>query len=156
MSIACSCGSTEQPRSHTATSPIKLSRDDRGTPGRLPFMIGFRESSTLCQVKLVHRIDWLFREAVKDLATRLVTSRSATYESQRLPYAGRAFPEPGEDPERAAIIREALRDWMNPEPPAEVTANLTRRIHTHLSQDNKRKNLVGEGFEDVIAAILAV
>jgi hypothetical protein len=43
---------------------------------------------------------------------------------------------------------------MNPEPPAQVIANLTRRIHTHLSQENKRKNLVGEGFEDVIAAIL--
>ena len=103
---------------------------------------------------IAEQIDWLFREAVKDLATRLVTSRSAAYELQRLPHADRAFPEPGEDPELAAIIREALRDWMNPETPVQVTADLTRRIHAHLSQENKRKNLVGEGFEDVIAAIL--
>ncbi len=35
-----------------------------------------------------------------------------------------------------------------------MVASLTRRIHTHLSEENKRKNLVGEGFEDVIAAVL--
>lgn len=96
----------------------------------------------------------MFREAVKDLATRVITGRSAMYERQRAAYAGRSFPEPGEDPELAAIIREVLGEWLNPEPPGQVIADLTRRIHTHLSQENKRKNLVGEGFEDVVAAIL--
>jgi hypothetical protein len=103
---------------------------------------------------LAEQIDWLFREAVKDLATRVITGRSAMYERQRAAYAGRSFPEPGEDPELAAIIREVLGEWLNPEPPGQVIADLTRRIHTHLSQENKRKNLVGEGFEDVVAAIL--
>lgn len=67
---------------------------------------------------------------------------------------GRAFPEPGEDPELASIIREALARWITTETPAEELRALTRRIHTYLAQENKRKNLVGEGFEDVIAAVL--
>ncbi len=133
---------------------------DKAQPGRpwyarsLAFHDWLSAELNLAPTALAEQIDWLFREAVKDLATRLITSRSASYERQRAPYADRVFPQPGEDPELAAIILEALRDWMNPEPPVQVVANLTRRIHTHLSQENKRKNLVGEGFEDVIGAIL--
>ncbi|MBA3963144.1 MAG: hypothetical protein H0X40_14770 [Chthoniobacterales bacterium] len=133
---------------------------DKAQPGRswyarsLAFHDWLSQEFDLVPAKLADEIDWLFRQAVKDLATRLITGRSESYERQREPYAGRSFPEPGEDPELAAIIRETLRGWLNPEPPAEVIASLTRRIHTHLSQENKRKNLVGEGFEDVIAAIL--
>jgi len=134
---------------------------DKAQPGRpwyarsLAFHDWLSRELNVAPVALAEQIDWLFREAVKDLATRVITSRSAMYERQRAPYAHRSFPEPGEDPELAAIIREVLGDWMNPEPPAQVIADLTRRIHTHLSQENKRKNLVGEGFEDVISAILA-
>jgi hypothetical protein len=133
---------------------------DKAQPGRpwyarsLAFHDWLSAELNVPPTTLAEQIDWLFREAVKDLATRLITSRTAAYERQRLPYANRAFPEPGEDPELAAIIREALQDWMNPETPGQVTADLTRRIHAHLSQENKRKNLVGEGFEDAIAAIL--
>ena len=132
---------------------------DKAQPGRrwyarsLAFHDWISTELNVAPTALAEQIDWLFREAVKDLATRAVASRNEIYERQRLPYADRAFPEPGEDPELAAIIQEVLRDWMNPEPPASVISNLTRRIHTHLSQENKRKNLVGEGFEDVLAAI---
>ena len=43
---------------------------------------------------------------------------------------------------------------MPAEPPQDELRTLTRRIHAYLTQENKRKNLVGEGFEDVIAAVL--
>jgi hypothetical protein len=43
---------------------------------------------------------------------------------------------------------------MPNEPPDTELRILTRRIHTYLAQENKRKNLVGEGFEDVIAAVM--
>jgi hypothetical protein len=133
---------------------------DKAQPGRpwygrsLAFHDWVSRELEVAPAKLAEHIDWLFREAVKDLAARVVTGRSALYESQRAPYADRSFPQPGEDPELGAMIREALAGWISPEPPPEVIADLTRRIHTHLSQENKRKNLVGEGFEDVIAAIL--
>jgi hypothetical protein len=134
---------------------------DKAQPGRpwyarsLAFHDWLSREFDVAPAALAERIDWLFREAVKDLAKSVITSRSATYERQRAPYADQSFPQPGEDPELAAIIREVLGSWMNPDPPARVIADLTRRIYTHLSQENKRKNLVGEGFEDVIAAVLA-
>ena len=133
---------------------------DKAQPGRpwyarsLAFHDWLSRELEAAPAGLAEQIDWLFREAVKDLAMHVLTSRSAMYERQRAPYADRLFPQPGEDPELAALIREVLRDWMKPDPPTQVIADLTRRIHTHLSQENKRKNLVGEGFEDVIAAIL--
>ncbi|CAN5398833.1 hypothetical protein BH20VER3_BH20VER3_10760 [soil metagenome] len=133
---------------------------DKAQPGRswyarsLFFHDWLSQEFGIAPAKLAEEVDWLFRQAVKDLATRLIAGRSESYERQREPYIGRAFPKPGEDPELAALIRDALQGWLNPEPPTQVMAGLTRRIHTHLSQENKRKNLVGEGFEDVIAAIL--
>ena len=133
---------------------------DKAQPGRpwyarsLAFHDWVSREFDIAPALLAEQIDWLFREAVKDLTARVVRSRSEIYEKQRAPYAARSFPHPGEDPELAAIIREVLGDWMKPDPPAQVIADLTRRIHTHLSQENKRKNLVGEGFEDVIGAIL--
>jgi hypothetical protein len=53
-----------------------------------------------------------------------------------------------------AIILEALSRWMHAEPPADVRRQLTERIMAYVGQENKRKNLVGEGFEDTIAAVL--
>lgn len=103
---------------------------------------------------LAEEIDWLFREAVKDLASGVAEGRSAAYERQRTPYAGRGFPEPGEDPELVAILKEELGPWLGTEPPDAHFRKLTRRIYSHLTQENKRKNLVGEGFEDVLAAVI--
>lgn len=134
---------------------------DKAQPGRpwyarsLAFHDWVAGQLAVSPATLAEEIDWLFRAAVKDLAMRVISDRSASYEKQRLPYTGRGFPEPGEDPELAAMVQESLRNWLNPDPPANIISGLTRRIHTYLSQENKRKNLVGEGFEDVIAAVLS-
>jgi hypothetical protein len=103
---------------------------------------------------LGEEIDCLFREAIKDLANTAVASRAGAYQEQRASYEGRGFPEPGEDPELIAIIKEILGSSIDREPPDEEYRKLTRRIYAHVTQENKRKNLVGEGFEDVISAIL--
>src|SRR5437016_2161185 len=82
---------------------------DKAQPGRpwyarsLAFHDWLSQELNVAPAALAEQIDWLFREAVKDLATRVITSRSAMYERQRARYAGRAFPKPGEDPELAAI-----------------------------------------------------
>ncbi len=44
---------------------------------------------------------------------------------------------------------------MDRDPPEEEFRKLSRRIYLYMSQENKRRNLVGEGFEDVIAAVIA-
>jgi hypothetical protein len=133
---------------------------DKAQPGRawyarsLAFHDWVSSALGVTPADLGDTMDWLFREAVKDLATRAAASRTSAYLQQRAPYADRGFPEPGEDPELAGIIRESLENWISPDPPEEVFRLLTRRINTYVTQENKRKNLVGEGFEDVIAAVI--
>lgn len=133
---------------------------DKAQPGRawyarsLAFHSWISEQLSTTPAQLSDHIDWLFREAVKDLASKNLTARTATYTTQRAPYEGRGFPEPGEDPELAGIVKESLGKWLQKEPPEEEYRNLIRRITVYMSQENKRRNLVGEGFEDVIAAVV--
>ena len=133
---------------------------DKAQPGRPWYArsLGFHDwvsnSLGVAPSDLGENIDWLFREAVKDLANRALAYRTAIYEEQREPYRGRGFPEPGEDAELVSIVKEALGKWMNQEPPEEAFINLTRRLYVYMTQENKRRNLVGEGFEDVIGAVI--
>jgi hypothetical protein len=133
---------------------------DKAQPGRawyarsLAFHSWVSDALSTNPAHLGEHVDWLFREAVKDLANRALAARTATYALQRAPYEGRGFPEPGEDPGLAGIIKESLEKWIPKQPPEEEYRNLTRRITVYMSQENKRRNLVGEGFEDVIAAVV--
>lgn len=102
-------------------------------------------------------IDWLFMKAAEDLATEVMRTTAALADKaaeQRAPYQGRQFPSPGEDPELVSIVREVLGEHICSEPSAQVWTTLVQRIRQYLALDNKRKNLVGEGFEDVIAAVI--
>lgn len=104
---------------------------------------------------LADEIDWLFGEASIDLAAAAAqTRRSAKVRKQRAPYEGEGFPEPGSDPELAEIILAVLDDWLRTQPSAAAMQALLERINAHVTKENKRKNLVGEGFEDTLAAIL--
>lgn len=134
---------------------------DKAQPGRAWYGRSLAFHDWVCAAlkispsDLGQHIDWLFREAVKDLATRSLVSTTRAYEQQRAPYQGRDFPEPGEDPELVAIIQEALGTWLSSDTPDEALKNLTRRLYAYMTQENKRRNLVGEGFEDVLAAVIA-
>lgn len=133
---------------------------DKAQPGRawysraLAFHSWVSEGLATTPARLGEDIDWLFREAVKDLAGRALTARADTYAQQRASHEGRGLPEPGEDPELVAIIREVLEKYWRSEPSGDDLRTLTRRISVYMTQENKRRNLVGEGFEDVLAAVL--
>jgi hypothetical protein len=107
--------------------------------------------------KVCEEIDWLFRQVARDYAHFLVkeyqklTKRAKT---QREPFAGRGFPEPGDDPRVVEVIREVLGPHMTSEPTPEQWRKLTARIHDVITLENKRKNIVGEGFEDVLGAVI--
>jgi hypothetical protein len=64
------------------------------------------------------------------------------------------MPEPGEDPGLDFIVREDLAPWLKGEPPADARRRFSQKLRAYLMEENKRKNLVGEGFEDVLAAIV--
>lgn len=133
---------------------------DKAQPGRpwyarsLAFHDWVSTALKVSPSELGGRIDWLFREAIKDLSKHALSIRESVYEEQRAPYAGRGFPEPGEDAELVQIVNEALGAWIKQMPPKEVLRELTRQLNAYMTQENKRRNLVGEGFEDVIAAVI--
>lgn len=101
-------------------------------------------------------IDWLFTRGTERLAkvvAKQQAERALLAAGQRAPYEGRGFPEPGKDAGFEALVREELGRWLS-QPPSDVMRRLTQRIRTYLAQENKRKNLVGEGFEDVLAFVI--
>lgn len=106
---------------------------------------------------LARSIDWLFVKACEDLTSGLLRKEEAlarAADQQRQGYAARGFPEPGEDPELVALLGDALRPYLRAEPGHDVWRALTQGVRSYLAVQNKRKNLVGEGFEDVLAQIV--
>ncbi|WP_173923333.1 hypothetical protein [Agromyces sp. Marseille-P2726] len=107
--------------------------------------------------KLSEGVDWLFTSAVQDL-TRARESQSALLaqkaNAQRAPFAHDDMPLPGEDPELENMIEHAVLDDLGMTAPAGFAKNLSMKVQTYLASENKRKNLVGEGFEDTLAEVL--
>ena len=136
---------------------------DKAQPGRpwyarsLAFHDWASRSLGVAPTELASRIDWLFRRGTEQLAkfvARREEARSQLAAEQRRPYGDRPFPEPGENPTLELIIREELADWLSDTLPNDAMRRLIGRIGTHVAEENKRKNLVGEGFEDVLAAVI--
>lgn len=107
--------------------------------------------------EVAQSIDWLFMRASEELAMQVLrraAAVSARAEVQRQGYDERGFPKPGDDPELVAIIREELAGELVAEPKSETWNRLVERVRQYLALENKRKNLVGEGFEDIIAEVV--
>jgi hypothetical protein len=102
-------------------------------------------------------IDWLFRHVANDYARYMVKQYQRLLDkavTQRAPFSGKGFPEPGDDPGIEGIIREVLGTHLATEPTKEQWRELNIRVRDLVSLENKRKNIVGEGFEDVLAAVI--
>lgn len=99
------------------------------------------------------QIDWLFRRVLERYALSESGGghrQAARAEEQRARYGG-PMPDPFEDPELQVLLEEALGDAA---PPEDELVALVRSIRLYVATENKRKNLLGEGFEDVLAAVL--
>lgn len=136
---------------------------DKCQPGRpwyarsLAFHTWISDALGIPAAELGEHVDVLFRRATADLASAAAARRTrlaAAADAQRAAYTGRGLPQPGQDPELEAIVTDALGPYLVGPPPPEVMRALTERIQSHVGQENKRKNLVGEGFEDTVAALL--
>jgi hypothetical protein len=137
---------------------------DKSQPGKpwYPRSVAFHgwlsDELDIPPLELGGRVDWLFQRAIEDLARRLVRQRERASElgpDHQAPFGGKEFPIPGDDPELVSIISRGLARYLTENPSTEVWREISERIQAHYGQDNKRKNLVGEGFEDVIAAIVS-
>jgi hypothetical protein len=136
---------------------------DKSQPGRpwyersLAFHAWLSDELRCPASALGGEIDWMFRRAVADLteaAVRQQDRRAALTERQRARYSARDMPLPGEDPELTQVMREVLGEAAAHAVSDDTWRQLVQRIRQHLGLENKRRNLVGEGFEDVLAAIL--
>ena len=136
---------------------------DKAQPGRpwyarsLAFHAWAARSLGTTSAALIEQIDWLFKRGTELLAAvmeRQMAARAARIASQREPYASESIPEPVQDPGLESMVREELAPYFLEQPPADRFRRLTQRIRAHLAQENKRKNLVGEGFEDVLASVI--
>lgn len=136
---------------------------DKSQPGRhwygrsLAFHAWLAEQLKVAPADLGASLDWLFRKAIEEFARAMAAqkvNRAKAAANQRAPFAGKGMPEPGEDPELVVIIKEALRKYFAQEPSAADLRLLTEEISAHYTQENKRRNLVGEAFEDLIAELV--
>jgi hypothetical protein len=136
---------------------------DKSQPGRpwyarsLAFHAWLSDALKVDPAALGEDIDWMFRTAVSDLAEIVLgqqKARGRVAERQREVYRANAMPLPGEDPELTQIIRDVLGEHLDDDVPDELWRELIQKIRQYLGLENKRKNLVGEGFEDVLAALL--
>lgn len=94
------------------------------------------------------RIDWLFNAAIRDVRARGVAAARR---------AGRSppdYPVPGEDPGLAGLVCESLAPYLASTPTPEAMLDLSLKVRDYYGLENKRKNLVGEGFEDVLSAVI--
>jgi hypothetical protein len=126
-------------------------------PRSLRFHAWLAEALAVPPLQVAAGLDWLFRRTAEDHARCVVQQYQSLLrraERQRAPYADRDFPQPGEDPAIVQIIRDVLGSRLTSEPTADEWRDLTQRIRELIAVENKRKNLVGEGFEDVLSAVI--
>lgn len=102
---------------------------------------------------LREHIDQLFRQALPALAQIETEARrqAATLHLGR--YASGSMPLPGDDPDLVDLIAGTLQLDRPVEPG--VARALVERVYTHFARENKRKNLLGRGFEDTLAAVIS-
>jgi hypothetical protein len=136
---------------------------DKCQPGRpwygrsLAFHTWLADSFGVPADELGTKIDLLFKWAVSDLARAAAISRekyAAEAERQREVYAGQRLPLVGEDSELIQIVIDTLGGHLTGEASPDAWRDLSSKARLYVSQENKRKNLLGEGFEDTLAAIL--
>ncbi|MGI8808226.1 MAG: hypothetical protein ACR2KK_10360 [Acidimicrobiales bacterium] len=105
--------------------------------------------------ELRDHLDRMFHAALPSLARVESDARLEAAVRHLAPYEGKAMPRPGEDKDLVDLVRGALSAFLTTDPSAAAWQILTERLFTHFGQENKRKNLLGRGFEDTLAAIVA-
>jgi hypothetical protein len=123
-------------------------------PKTLEFHSWVSRSMGLDPGELGEQIDWLFRAVLERLALSEAVKIDKGVEigaEQRAKYPP-TMPQPYEDPELKLLLEEQLSDGAFDG--EEQLQALVRDIRRYVATENKRKNLLGEGFEDVLAAIL--
>lgn len=133
---------------------------DKSQPGRpwyarsLAFHAWLAERLEVPNTLLVDELDWMFRQVIKNVAAEEADKRAVLAEraADQLDAYKQEMPVPGDDPELRQIIEPLLVDPGLPTD--ETVRDVLRQVRAHITSENKRKNLLGRGFEDVLATII--
>ncbi len=105
--------------------------------------------------ELREQIDQLFRAALPALARVETETRRAAARRHLAAYEGMGMPLPGDDPDLVDLIAETLAPALDRASLDGARGHqLVERVYTHFARENKRKNLLGRGFEDTLAAVV--
>lgn len=134
---------------------------DKAQPGRAWYARSLAFHSWLAMhfdvppVALADQIDWMFRQVIKRVTDEETARRQALEEKAQEQLADwpHPMPSPDDDPELRELIEPLLMDGSF-KPPDDKVRYVLRRIRAHIKNENKRKNLLGRGFEDVLAAVI--
>jgi hypothetical protein len=109
-------------------------------------------------IDLKDQIDWMFPRVVTDVtqAEADEMAREAVRAQEQLfPGQSRQLPMPGDDPRLEDIVEPLMAADRAARPSADHVNDVLRKVYVHMSSENKRANLLGRGFEDVLAGVLA-
>ncbi len=135
---------------------------DKSQPGRpwyertLAFHDWLGKQFDLSNDALPDALDWMFRQVINQVAGEEAMRREALAlkaEDQRSKY-DLTMPTPGDDPELRLLLEPLLSANPSERPQEAVIREVMRKMRTQIGNENKRKNLLGRGFEDVLVGIL--
>jgi hypothetical protein len=134
---------------------------DKAQPGRhwyersLAFHAWVSEQLGVDPLDLVDEIDGMFRNSlglVVQEQERVLAAQEAKAARQREKFA-RDMPLPDEDPQLLALL-DPLFPGEHPRPDDDQVRAVLRAVRRQITAENKRKNLLGRGFEDALVAVI--
>lgn len=146
----------------TTTGLAHCYESDKAQPGRpwyartLAFHAWLADQLEVGVGQVADELDWMFRQVIAQLALGEQDKRFALWDKsalQRADYPDE-MPEPGDDPELRQLIEPLLAADHSIRPDDETIRDVLRQVRAHIGSENKRKNLLGRGFEDVLAGVL--
>ena len=137
---------------------------DKSQPGRawyprsLVFHDWVSRQLRVDPLDLKDHIDWMFQRvipAVTQAEADEIASEAIAEQGRLFPKADRQLPLPGDDPGLRSIVEALMAPDAAHRPSDELVNGVLRKVYAHMSSENKRANLLGRGFEDVLAGVLA-
>jgi hypothetical protein len=135
---------------------------DKAQPGRpwyartLAFHAWLAEQLQVPTTELAEHLDWMFRHVILRVADEAAerAERLASRATEQLAHYEQAMPAPDDDPDLRVLIEPLFADDPEQQPSDELVRDVLRRVRAYIGSENKRKNLLGRGFEDVLAGVI--
>jgi len=147
----------------TRTGIAHCYESDKSQPGKpwYPRSLAFHEWVSdklgVAPGDLKDHVDWMFRQVVAGVTEAEADEMIANareIQTGLFPNAPTKMPVPGDDPR----LREIVEPLMPLDPSERLNesgvSSVLRKIYAHMGSENKRANLLGRGFENVLDGVI--